>query len=201
MSVETIELPDLNLGEAIDYKAYRGIISELLSMGKTTGPNQSDKYVQYTVLNQQRMNRLDKTIKLQPKTIEALASIEKPQTWLILTEAWCGDAAQNIPVIQKMADVNENISVKLLWRDENPGVMDLFLTNGARSIPKLIILDEETKDILGTWGPRPSELQEIMLQEKKEPTMSKEEFSVEVQKWYNKNKGVSAQEEIASLLK
>lgn len=194
------ELIDYKLDETFSYELYRKLIDELLLNNRTTGPNQSENYIHYTKMGQQRMKRLDKTVKLLDESIKAVNAIDKDQIWLVLTEAWCGDAGQNIPVIHKMAALNPKVELHLHLRDEQLEIMDQFLTNGGRSIPKLIILDKETLEVLGTWGPRPQELQDMVLQHKTNPTMTGEEFAIATQKWYNEDKGESVQREIIELL-
>ena len=185
--------------KSLTYTAYEQLIADLLGRGRTTGPDQSEAYVHYTVLNQQRMHRLDKTIALLPSVETAVKSVTVGQTWLVLTEAWCGDAAQSLPVMHAMEVLNPAISLRLLLRDEHPELMDRYLTNGvARSIPKLIGLDAATMEELFTWGPRPAALQELfykMRADGVEYRLAKEEL----QRWYNKDRTISIQEELAAL--
>ena len=134
------------------------------------------------------MKRLDKTIQLTEETIAKIKDVKEPQTWLVLTEGWCGDAAQNIPVIHKIAAENPNINFKLVLRDENLELMDAFLTNGGRSIPKLIVLNEE-KEVINTWGPRPTTATQMVADYKAKNGSLDAEFKENLQVWYNKNKG------------
>lgn len=156
------------LTNSITYSAYRTLIDDLLAQEKTTGDDHSSDKVAYTRLNVSRMKRLDKTTRLSPLTLERLSTIVAPATWLVLTEAWCGDAAQIIPVLQKMAYQNNKIALRLIFRDEHPQVMDSFLTNGARSIPKVIIVNQKDLSVDNTWGPRPNVAQEMMMSAKEE---------------------------------
>ena len=99
----------------------------------------------------------------------------------------------------KMAAENPNIELKLLLRDENLTIMDEFLTNGGRSIPKLIVLEKETLKVVGSWGPRPAELQDIFLTARKSPDFNYPEIQKTMQIWYNKNKGIGIQQEITKV--
>ena len=189
-----------SLKKAISYSEYRVFVKELLAQGKSTGPNQSDDLLNYSLLNDKRMKRLDKTIKISEETIAKIKDIREPQTWLVLTEGWCGDAAQNLPVINKIAEENPNIQLKLVLRDENLELMDRFLTNGGRSIPKLIALDKEN-EIVNTWGPRPTVATKMVVDYKTEHGGLDAEFKKDLQVWYNKNKGNNVQEDILSILK
>ncbi len=185
--------------KSLTYVAYGKLIADLLSQGRTTGPDQSEAFIHYTLLNQQRMHRLDKTMLLLPSVQTAIRSVTVGQTWLVLTEAWCGDAAQSIPVMNAMTVLNPTISLRLILRDENPELMDRYLTNGvARSIPKLIGLDTATMEELFTWGPRPAVLQERFYKMKAEG-VEYHLIKEELQRWYNKDRTISIQEELAAL--
>lgn len=189
-----------SLQKTYTYQDYKTLVSNLLAEGKSTGPNQSEALTNYSLLNDRRMKRLDKTIKITEETKNFMASINLPQTWLVLTEGWCGDAAQNLPVIQKMAELNEHITLKLILRDENLELMDLFLTNGGRSIPKLIAIDNDL-DVLFTWGPRPTIATKMVADYKAVHGALDAQFKQDLQVWYNKNKGINVQEDFVQLLK
>ena len=186
------------LDKGIDYKAYYELSVQQTEEETTSGENQSEALVGYTKLNTQRMKRLNKTIKINDQTVESVNSSPK-QNWILLTETWCGDACQSIPVLSKMVESSENIDLKIVFRDENTELMDQFLTNGGRSIPKLIAVDENM-EVLFSWGPRPEELQNIVKERKKDPEYPYSELSKEIQAWYNKNKGQNIQDEFVQLL-
>ncbi len=195
---------------AMSYREYRNLIERLLTVNKTTGDNHQDSMLHYTTMNVVRMERLDRTTQLSEETIRAIQPVQRPLIWLTLTEAWCGDAAQVIPVLQKMADENPHIELHLLLRDEHPRLMDAFLTNGGRSIPKLIMLDAHSLQVLGSWGPRPEAAQQLVLDGKAEMAKMEEEQERKerfqqlvkaLQKWYVKDKTKSVQQEVVALLK
>ncbi|MDA9289261.1 thioredoxin family protein [Polaribacter sp.] len=188
------------LENAISYPEYRTLVHDLLSVGKSTGPIQSEALTNYSLLNDRRMKRLDKTIKISDETKAVFKSITEKQTWLVLTEGWCGDAAQNLPVIQKLAAENENIAFKIVLRDEYLELMDLFLTNGGRSIPKVILLDAQN-NVQHTWGPRPTLATEMMADYKAKNGSIDAQFKQDLQVWYNKNKGQSVQEDFVNMQK
>lgn len=175
------------------------MIQSLLEENKTTGNNHSEDMLHYTTMNVKRLERWLTKGKLLDETVAAVKEINTKQHWTILTEAWCGDAAHSIGFIQKIADLNEHINLEWKLRDENLDLMDQFLTNGGRSIPKLIAKDANGNDLFH-WGPRPSHIQTIYLDLRaKEVPYS--EISIELQKLYNKDKGVSIQQEITDLIK
>ncbi len=187
------------LQKAISYTSYRKIISDLIASGKSSGPIQSEDLLNYSKLNDRRMTRLDKTIQLSHETLLALKKIDKPITWLVLTEGWCGDAAQTLPVINKIADESDLITLKIIFRDEHEELMSHFLTNGGKSIPKLIVLNSEN-DVLNTWGPRPNIATKMVQDYKDTHGQLDAAFKQELQVWYNKNKGVNIQENMVGLL-
>lgn len=194
------EIIENSLEKAISYSEYRVLVKNLLDEGKSTGPNQSDDLLNYSLLNDKRMKRLDKTIKISENTAAKLKEIKEPQTWLVLTEGWCGDAAQNLPVINKIAEENSNIQLKLVLRDENLELMDEFLTNGGRSIPKLIALNKNN-EVIDTWGPRPVIATKMVADYKAKHGSLDAGFKKDLQVWYNKNKGEDVQENLISFLK
>ena len=155
--------------------------------------------LQHTRMNMQRMNRLDKTAQLQPALLEQLAGVQQAQTWLVISEAWCGDAAQNLPYLQMMAEASDKIELQIVLRDENLELMDRFLTNGGRSIPKLILLNASTREVMADWGPRPAAAQ-TLYQDLKAQQLPYIEVSTQLHKWYADNKGQDLQLEIQLLL-
>jgi hypothetical protein len=190
---------ELHWGKALNYAEYRKLVEQLLSVNKTTGSNQSDEMLGYTRLNVQRMNKWDKITVINTELESVVKNNNASQNWLILVEAWCGDAAQNLPAINKLAGLNSNIELRILLRDENLEIMDEYLTNGGRSIPKLIIMDQEF-DELGTWGPRPEPVQQIYDQFKRDNTFTHDQFSISAHSWYGKDRNKTIQDELLSLL-
>lgn len=187
------------LERAMSYEAYLALIDTLLSEGKTTGTNQSEAMVGYGRLNRQRMQRLEKRLHLDGETRETISAAERPQVWLVITEGWCGDAAQNIPVIEKVAAENAKITTRYILRDENLELMDRYLTNGARSIPKLLALDADSLEVLWTWGARPQAAQDLF-DEQKADGAAKPDILEAMQRWYNEDKGRSVSSELAGLI-
>lgn len=187
--------------KSMTYAEYRKLIDELFEKGETTGTVQSPELTDYARLNIVRMNRLDKTTVLTPETMNALLAVQQPQVWFVLTEGWCGDAAQIVPVLNLMANASDNIELRLLLRDENLELMDHYLVNGrSRSIPKMIAVEKEMDQELFNWGPRPKELQDLyskMIDEKESFDVVKERLHG----WYAKDKTLSTQQEIVALIK
>ena len=188
-----------SLQNTLTYQEYLDLVKNLLAEGKSTGSEQSEALTNYSMLNDRRMKRLNKTIKLTDETVQEIKKLTEPQTWLVISEGWCGDAAQNLPVVHKIAEANKNINLKIVLRDENLELMDLFLTNGGRAIPKLIALDKEN-NVLNTWGPRPTIATKMVADYKIKHGSLDAEFKQDLQVWYNKNKGQSVQEDFMQLI-
>ncbi|WP_086475842.1 thioredoxin family protein [Arenibacter amylolyticus] len=189
-----------SLKNSMSYGEYRELMDQLVVEGKSTGPEQNEKLSNYTSLNQRRMKRLEKTLKIDPETADKIKRVDRQITWLVLTESWCGDAAQTLPVMDKMVALNENISLRLVLRDENTALMQRFLTNGAMAIPKLIAIDNATGDIIGEWGSRPSIAKKMVQDQKEKFGEFTPEFIEELQQWYNKDKGQNTISDLLSLL-
>ncbi|MBU1823049.1 MAG: thioredoxin family protein [Bacteroidetes bacterium] len=195
----TVFGPD-TIHQTYTYEEYLTLTDELVAAGRTSGEKQTPELAEYTRLNQYRMRRLDKTIRLDLDLQQLAYQIAAPQTWYVLTEAWCGDAAQNLPVLAKVAGLNPHITLTLLLRDEHPEIMDTYLTNGGRSIPKLIALGADGNELF-TWGPRPQPLQELVRAYKANPDRPYAEFQADIQRWYNTDRTQTVQGELAGLLK
>ena len=187
------------LTNSFTYESYIKLVTDLLAEHKVTGPVQSEALTAYTKLNVHRMHRIQKTVVILPEVKAVIENISKPQTWLVLTEGWCGDAAQILPVLHALSMLNNNINLKLLLRDENLSLMDHYLTNGSKSIPKLIVVDTASGQEFFNWGPRPAELQEKFYQMKQEG-MSYELIKEDVHRWYAHDRTYSTQRELAALL-
>ena len=153
----------------------------------------------YGKLNRQRMYRLEKTVEIDESVKEKSRKINRKQFWLIITEGWCGDAAQNIPIIEKIASESPNIETRYVLRDENLTLMDEYLTNNARSIPKLIALDAESLEELGVWGPRPQTAMDLF-SEMRVRGLEKTLMMENLQRWYLADKNRSIQTEFENLL-
>ena len=186
--------------KSMSYAEYIKLIDDLLLEEKTTGPNQSDAMFNYGKLNRQRMNRLEKTVLLNESLLEKVQNNKRKMIWLVITEGWCGDAAQNIPVIQKIAEASGGtIETRYILRDENLELMDAYLTHDARSIPKLIALDAESLAELGTWGPRPTAAMDLFF-ELRGRALEKSLIMENLQRWYIADKNQAIQAEFEKLL-
>lgn len=189
-----------SLTKSYSYTKYRKIISELLLEQKSSGNVQSPELTHYTLLNETRMNRLDKKMVISEDNILKLLNLKKEYIWLVLSEGWCGDAAQILPILNKMAIITTNIELKIVFRDENEELMNMFLTNGGKSIPKLIILDRDTLNVYNSWGPRPKGAANLIKSYKEQYGVIDETAVTELQLWYLHDKGLSTQAEIIAMM-
>jgi hypothetical protein len=181
------------------YTEYRNIVSKLISEGKSTGKEQSADLLHYSELNEVRMKRLEKTQKLDGELEKMLQNLKSKQTWLVISEGWCGDAAQILPIIKLMSEASEKIELKIVLRDENDALMNQFLTNGSKSIPKLLILDEAF-NLINHWGPRPEGAKNLIIEYKANRGIVDEAGKMALQKWYLDDKGISTMKEIVAIL-
>lgn len=189
------------LQNSFSYSEYRRTVTDLIAEGKSTGHEQSEDLLHYSELNEARLNRLEKTIQVTPEAKNDLEKLDKKYIWLVLAEGWCGDAAQILPVIYKMSEVSENVTLKIALRDDNDPLMQHFLTNGGKAIPKLLILDAATLEVLADWGPRPHGAKQLILDYKAAHGVVDETAKIELQKWYLHDKGEAIQNEIIALHK
>ncbi len=187
------------LQNGYSYNEYRTLVSKLISEGKSTGHEQSADLLHYSELNEVRMKRLEKTLKIDLEVEKALQNLKSKQTWLVISEGWCGDAAQILPIIKLMSEASENIDLKLVFRDENDALMNQFLTNGSKSIPKLLVLDEAFH-LINHWGPRPEGAKNLIIEYKAKHGIVDEAAKIALQKWYLDDKGISTMKEIVGMI-
>ena len=188
------------LRNTLSYSDYRSLVSKYVSEGSNSGPQKTDALAQYTLLNDSRMRRLDKTTIIPSEIKQAFENFRGNQTWLVLTESWCGDAAQSMPMMNALTELTPNIEFRVAHRDENLVLMNFFLTNGTLSIPKLIVLDNETQEVVGDWGPRPSVATQMVEKYKEDNGTLTPEFKSDLQVWYNKDKGQNIAADLARLI-
>lgn len=193
-------LVEESLKKAISYEEYRKLVTNHVEKGTSSGSNQSEALSNYTLLNNSRMKRLDKTIKIKNDIAKKFQNYKGDLTWLVLTESWCGDAAHSMPVMNKLAQLNPNIEFKVVQRHENVELMNEFLTNGKMAIPKLIVYDNNKNEVINNWGSKPSKVVEMIEDIKKIQGKLTSEFKIELQVWYNKDKGKNISEDLSKLL-
>lgn len=186
--------------QTLTYSAYRSMIDELLAENKTTGNNHSEAMLDYTKMNVHRMSKWDKTVKLNEELTSKISNLNRKLKLVTFTEAWCGDAAHNVPIIEKLAQASDNISHELLLRDENEDIFSKYLYNGTMSIPITVFFDAETGVELATWGPRPKIAQDMVEENKVSQALPADELKKQLQLWYAKDKSQSMQSELLELI-
>jgi len=189
-----------SLKKGITYSEYIELVEKLVEEKSTTGNSKTEALINYTKLNDRRMKRWNKTLKVSRNVEDKVASFDTKVTWLVITESWCGDAAHLMPVMNKISEMNKNINLQVVMRDENEALMNQFLTNGSKAIPKLIMIDEATNEVISSYGPRPHVATQLVNDFKKEHGQLTPEFKQDLQVWYNKDKGQSTLEDLAEML-
>ena len=199
---EPFLFPSLTQADTMDYTEYRDLMKRLVKDGQTTGEKQSEALAHYTRINDQRMKRLDKTLVLSHEMRYTLEQIPGPWLWLVITEAWCGDAAQNIPAMAKAVEHQPLIEMKLILRDRHPEIMDRYTDNGSRGIPKLICFRKTDAKELGMWGPRPAPAHKMVMDNKTaaEPKPYSE-LAEDLHKWYAGDQTATTQAELAAYVR
>ena len=185
---------------SISYQEYRALVKRLVAENSSTGLEKTEASANYTKLNDKRMNRWDKTIKISEDTQKRILEFNQNITWLVIAESWCGDAAHVLPALNKVAELNPNINMKIVLRDDNFELMDMFLTNGGRAIPKVIMIDDNTGEVINTYGPRPTEATSYVNRFKAKHGALTPEFKEDLQHWYNKDKGQNIIDNVTKLL-
>jgi len=178
----------------MNYQEYTELFEQILSAQSPNPPYDNQDYLNYTKLNRSRMHRWMKTAVIEEPLLEELKKISTPQHWIIISEHWCGDAAHIVPWLIKMTELTEKITYEIQLRDNEPFLINSYLTNGGKSIPKLIVRNELNEDIF-VWGPRPQGAKQLM-EQLNEQKADFETVKVELQNWYNNDKGIQIQQEI-----
>lgn len=187
------------LKDALSYVDFRLLVNKLIKEGKSTGHTQNDEMLNYSKLSERRIKRWDKTFKMNAEDKKFFQNWSKPLLFLTIAEGWCGDAAHALPILNHISETAPNLDLQIVLRDDHDDLMQEFLTNGGKSIPKLIALNDE-QEVLFTWGPRPSEAAELVRNFKDQHGQLTPEFKEDLQKWYNKDKGQGIVEDLKILL-
>lgn len=181
----------------MEFNQYLRHFKAILDANQPQPPFDNPDYMKYTKINWSRMNRWLKNGALSKEIVQAIQQIQAPQIWVLITEPWCGDAAHSVPFIVKMAQLNGQITLEIQLRDTDSEI-EQYRTRGGKSIPKLIIRDASGKD-LATWGPRPEPCQ-VIYDGLMAAEVDFDTLILELQKWYNKDKGRLLQKELLPML-
>jgi hypothetical protein len=183
----------------MQYSEYTQLFEQILKNENPPVPYDNPDYFNYTKLNESRMKRWVKTMEIDEELKSVLGTVQVKQHWIIIVEPWCGDASHIVPFLVRFAELSDKITYELQLRDTEPFLIDDYLTNGGKAIPKLISRDENGNDLF-VWGPRPYGALDLM-NRLKEENADFEKIKVELQNWYNEDKGRQIQSELKKLLK
>ena len=189
---------NLILAIGMTYDQYSELNKAYAKQGKTSG-EQKESYVGYTKLGAARLRRWEKLYKSEQEYLDEITSLVSPgEQWLVFSETWCGDAAHMLPFVHQWSK-HAKVPLRIIMRDEHLTLMDEFLTNGGRSIPKLVRISADGM-VLGTYGPRPSALVAHLAEWKSKAYFDYKEWTLFAQDWYNQDKGKSIESDFIELL-
>lgn len=195
-------LDDFDSRAALTYSELRALLGReaaRVTADVKAGRRSSDPHETFLPLNLQRTARIDKTFRVPPEVRHRVGSLQEPQFWRVLTEPWCGDSAQSLGVIAAIASSNPKIDLRFLLRDENPDLMDRYLTDGNRAIPLLVAFDAAGQELF-RWGPRPRPAKELF-RLGQEAGLPKDELLQRLHSWYALDRGRSLTRELEDLIR
>jgi hypothetical protein len=181
----------------LSYQGYRACIAALHEKKQVTGHEQSESLLNYSLLNEQRMNRWDKHYTPSPAMVAAIEAMPAHWNVVVIAEGWCGDAAQIVPALHAIVQLRKDWQFNVVLRDENPDWMNLYLTNGAKSIPIAVVFDDKGKYRFH-WGPRPLEAIALVVDAKRNEIPA-EQWKNDLHKWYAFNKQMALEAEWIAL--
>ncbi|MBO9202520.1 MULTISPECIES: thioredoxin family protein [Niastella] len=196
-----MKLPQIEPKRTFSYTEYFSLTEQTANGNSLLTHSLPPEKIEAVKMNVQRMKRIYKTFQPSQQLCDLLNKIPGRMQWVVLAEPWCGDGAQNIPVLAKIVSTCNNIELKIILRDENPEIMDAFLTDGKKAIPKLICIDPQQNKLLGTWGARPQKLQQLFVHCKNDNHRSHEDCLKDLHACYASDKGESLQTELIQLVK
>lgn len=184
---------------AMTYPTYRRLINELHQQNKVTGHEQTESLLEYSKLNEHRMNRWDRSFNVDPQITEMAKRSAATYTWLVITEGWCGDSAQVLPGIVKIAEALKNVNVLIALRDDNPDIMSDVIRGDKRAIPVVLCIDGN-HEVIWKWGDRLKEAADLVAEHKSRADYSKEVMSKDLHLWYAKNAERALNQEFRQLI-
>lgn len=142
--------------QGLTYTAYTEAWEEKLNRSMAELSSDERRYLHYVRYNWERAAAVEQAYTASAELKEVMAAISSPQLWMVLTDDWCGDSAFSLPIIARAASLSDQVTLRILRRDDNLDIMDQYLTNGSRSIPKLVAFSEDGEELF-QWGPRPAD--------------------------------------------
>lgn len=156
-----------------------------------------EEYLASVEKNRELWHAVHERVRLPEQLVEEARAV--PGTWhlVALSEDWCGDAVNTLPVVARLAEA-AGWDLRVLGRDANPDLMSAHLTNGrSRSIPVVIVYDDALREV-GWWGPRPEELQAWVMSEGL-AMPSPERYKV-TRRWYARDRGRTVLRELLDIV-
>ncbi len=184
----------------LSFEEYLQLSRDIVSGKLKEKIYEPESMLRYTRSNLERMEYVLREMTIEKKLYNRLAEDLPPMHWVVITEPWCGDASQLVPVLYLIACCNPDIRFSLILRDKNPQIMDQFLTDGSRSIPLLMAFDEKSGACIGRWGPRPQNLQQKIQDMKLDETSDFRTLVRSIHDWYRQDLGKSCQQELIDLI-
>jgi len=183
--------------KAVSYTDYLYHSEQKIKELQQSSSEEDRRFLEYYQLGLTRMHRVGKTYRPDEKQLKRFSEKGFRGKILIISEGWCGDAAMIVPVVHRFFG---DECVRMVYRDENEELISQYLTNGGKSIPIVLILDQE-ENVTSHWGPRPAHGMELLKKYKNSPqTYTADDFHNELQVYYTKNKGLDIVEEILDMI-
>lgn len=195
-------ITDSLLAETLSFEEYLQLTDDILNEKiARTGPYAADNTFRYTRSNRERMKKVLDNIVLNQKLYNLVSDLSDKWIWLVISEPWCGDASWGVPALCMIASASDKIDFRILLRDTHPDVIKQYQTAGSDSIPKLICLRKSDMQVLGTWGPRPKALHEMVLKFKDDANFDYRESVRRLHAWFEQDMTKSTQDEIIDCVK
>ncbi len=195
-------ITDSVLTETLSFEEYLQLTDDILKEKiPRTGIYTADNTFRYTRSNQERMKKVLDNIVLNQKLYNLLSDLPEKWIWLVISEPWCGDASWGVPALCMIASASDKIDFRILLRDKHPEIIQAYQTAGSDSIPKLLCLRKSDLKVLGTWGPRPKQLHEMVLKFIDDPAFDYRESVRKLHAWFETDMTKSTQEEIIDCVK
>ena len=186
------------LASSLSYTAYRQHITDVLTQEAPDA--QLAKMLPHYRENEDRMNSLAPTVTVLPELQAALSQLTQRYIWVVITEGWCGDAGQLVPIVEAVTQAsNDHLETRYFLRDSNPELIDRYLTNGGRAIPITVVVHADTLTEAGVWGPRPAAAQ-TLVQGLKAREVPFSELVAQLHGWYAEDATRSTQQELLALV-
>ena len=189
------------LDKALTFNQYLDLTKSIIESENPTGLYAKESTLRYTKSNWERINKTLAETKISQRLYNLLSELKEEWVWLVLSEPWCGDASWGVPALYLFASSSDKIDFRIILRDEHLDIMSAYQTNGGNSIPKFVCFRKSDMKELGTWGPRPAFLHNLVMQWKNEPGHDFKESVRLLHAWYEEDMSKSIDEELCLLVK